>query len=180
MLKAVCCLTRDEHRAPTAGQHAAVRPLTRSIILGRYAPYIRQLPEAFYTLDTFNNKEVKELQYTPRLTEAQNSLTGKRVDALYAQLRSLSPQTVKAVSKDELQWALQVAQTRVFSGPLDVNLVKRLVPRAAAVGMAAAAFGSASNDQARCAVCALCATASWQTARLACCPRLRRTQSLSV
>jgi hypothetical protein len=37
----------------------------------------------------------------------------------------------------------------VFSGPLDVGLVKRLIPRAAAVGMAAAAFGSADNDQAR-------------------------------
>jgi len=49
-----------------------------------------------------------------------------------------------------------VAQTRVFSGPLDVNLVKRLVPRAAAVGMAAAAFGSASNDQARCGYTHVC------------------------
>jgi hypothetical protein len=164
----------DEGRLPTAGapdvvadrrQCAAMRALTRSVRLGRYAPYIQQLPEVFYTLDSFNNKEMKELQYTPRLTEAQNSLTGKRVDALYAKIKSLSPQTLKAVSKEQLQWALQVVQTRVFSGPLDVNLVKRLIPRAAAVGMAAAAFGSASNDQARCGGCAVCVRAALRSAR---------------
>lgn len=96
--------------------------ITRGLVVrGRYAPYIQQLPEAFYTLDSFNNKEAKELQYTPRLTEAKNSLTTKRVDALYAKIKSLSPQTAKAVSKEQLQWAWQVSGAWEKIHPYDVH-----------------------------------------------------------
>ena len=97
--------------------------ITRGLVVrGRYAPYIQQLPEAFYTLDSFNNKEAKELQYTPRLTEAKNSLTTKRVDALYAKIKSLSPQTAKAVSKEQLQQ--QIAAGRRL--PLELRLMLHL------------------------------------------------------
>jgi hypothetical protein len=37
-----------------------------------FAPYIQQLPQEFYTLDSFNVKETKELQYTPVCAEANN------------------------------------------------------------------------------------------------------------
>jgi hypothetical protein len=41
------------------------------------------------------------------------------------------------------------AQTRVFSGKIDLKLKSRLIPKAAAVAMATAAFSSARSDEVR-------------------------------
>eukprot|EP00241_Pyramimonas_parkeae_P002640 CAMPEP_0114224808 /NCGR_PEP_ID=MMETSP0058-20121206/310_1 /TAXON_ID=36894 /ORGANISM="Pyramimonas parkeae, CCMP726" /LENGTH=452 /DNA_ID=CAMNT_0001335319 /DNA_START=144 /DNA_END=1502 /DNA_ORIENTATION=+ len=110
-----------------------------------YSAYIQQLPQEIYTLGTFTSQQLQELQYPPIIEEGNRAR--RELRDMHAALKRQSPQT--KVSEAEFQWAFLICQTRVFSGAVDLKLKGRLVPKAAAVAMATAAFSSAQNDQGR-------------------------------
>ena len=115
----------------------------------KFHEYIEQLPKSFENLGTWTEEEIRELQYSigEKLAKEQRLENEKAYELIREYAREDS--SLSSIEKEEVNWALDVVRSRVFSGKIaDQEALKRkLLPRALSVGTVFASWLTAQTTE---------------------------------